>query len=71
MRTTNEAYLISILQRLICDMLDYRFQDLALEPEASLVVGGAFYSELVKEKMLSLRSILLRLVKRRKHSMTY
>lgn len=50
MRTTNEAYLISILQRLICDMLNYRFQDLALEPEASLVVGGAYYSELVKEK---------------------
>jgi zinc protease len=31
-------------------MLDYRFQDLALEPDASLVAGGAFYSELVKEK---------------------
>lgn len=50
MRQTNEAYLISILQRLVCDMLDYRFQDLALEPDASLVAGGAFYSELVKEK---------------------
>ena len=49
-RQTNEAYLISILQRLVCDMLDYRFQDLALEPDASLVAGGAFYSELVKEK---------------------
>lgn len=49
MRQTNEAYLISILQRLVCDMLDYRFQDLALEPDASLVAGGAFYSELVKE----------------------
>ena len=50
MRQTNEAYLISILQRLVCDMLDYRYQDLALEPDASLVAGGAFYSELVKEK---------------------
>ena len=50
MRQTNEAYLISILQQLICDMLNYRFQDLALEPDASLVAGGSFYSELVKEK---------------------
>jgi zinc protease len=50
LRGTNKSYILSIVRELICDMLNNRFSELAMKPEATFVAAGSFYGELVKEK---------------------
>lgn len=50
LRGTDVDYTLSMAQNLICGMLNNRLQDLAVDPNASFVGAGSYYTELVKEK---------------------
>ncbi len=43
-------YVLNLTNSLITDMIDNRMSELALDPNASFVAGGAYYGELVKAK---------------------
>lgn len=47
---TDINYVLDLTYSLITDMIDNRMSELALDPNASFVAGGAFYGELVKAK---------------------
>ena len=49
-RGTDMAYVLDIAYSLITDMMNNRLSELALDPNATFVGAGTFYSELVKEK---------------------
>ena len=49
-RGTDFAYLQSELLDLICEMLNNRFRELSMDPNASFTAAGSFYGETVKEK---------------------
>ena len=46
---TAQAYMIDVLRGLICDMLDNRFSELALDPKASFTGAGCQYGECAKK----------------------
>ena len=50
LRGTNVDYLQTIANELVCDMFNNRLSELAMKPEATFVVAGSYYGELVKEK---------------------
>ena len=50
LRGTNRAYTRDLEHDLVCDMLNNRFQELAIKPEASFTKAGSFYIEIVKGK---------------------
>ncbi len=47
---TDVAYMVGIANDLVSTMLNNRFEELVIDPAASFVGGGAFYTELVKSK---------------------
>ena len=49
-RGTAQEYLIDLLRNLACDMLNNRFEELALDPKASFTGAASFYGECVKLK---------------------
>lgn len=49
-RGTNVAYVSQIAENLVCKMLNNRFEELVVDPNASFVGAGSYYGELVKEK---------------------
>ena len=49
-RSTDAAYVQAGMLDLICDMLNNRFQELSVDPNATFVGAGSFYGETVKEK---------------------
>ena len=50
LRGTDAAYVQANVLDLICDMLNNRFQELSVDPNATFVGAGSFYGEIVKEK---------------------
>ena len=50
LRGTNLAYTRDLVFDLVCDMLNNRFQELAIKPEASFTAAGSYYDEIVKGK---------------------
>ncbi len=50
LQNTDQAYLLSILYQLIDDMLQNRFTELTLDPNASFMGAGSYYGEIVKLK---------------------
>ena len=50
LRGTDAAYVQAGMLDLICDMLNNRFQELSVDPNASFTGAGSFYGETVKEK---------------------
>lgn len=50
LRGTDADYALQVMYNLICTMLNNRFQELAMDPNASFVGAGSYYTELVKEK---------------------
>ena len=48
MQNTNTAYLLDRIRGLICSMLDTRFEEAAMKPDAPFVGAGSGYFELVK-----------------------
>ncbi len=47
---TDMAYMVDIMNNLVSTMLNNRFQELAMDPAASFVGAGGYYTELVKSK---------------------
>ncbi len=47
---TDMAYTLDVVNNLISTMLNNRFSELAMDPAASFVGAGAFYTEIVKSK---------------------
>lgn len=50
LKNTGEGYLISLVRGLICSMMNNRFSELALDPNATFMDAGSFYEEAVKLK---------------------
>ncbi len=50
LQNTDQAYLLSILYQLINNMLENRFSELSLDPNASFMGAGSYYGEIVKLK---------------------
>ena len=50
LRGTDAAYAMDLMMDLVCGMLNNRFSELAMKPEASFIGAGSYYGELVKEK---------------------
>ena len=48
MQGTAQEYMINTVRQLVCDMLDNRFSELALDPAASFTAAGCEYGECVK-----------------------
>ena len=48
-RNTAMEYTLSLVRQQVCDMLNNRFSELALDPEASFIGAGCFYGEAVKK----------------------
>ena len=49
-RTSMAGYLFGIVNQLITNIIDERFQEIAQKPDANFIGGGAAYDELVKTK---------------------
>ena len=49
-RCTDAAYVQQILIDLVCDMFNNRLSEISMKPEATFVLAGSYYGELVKEK---------------------
>ncbi len=47
---TDAAFMMDIANNLVSTMLNNRFEDLAIDPAASFVGAGGFYTEIVKSK---------------------
>ncbi len=47
---TDVAYVMDVANNLICTMFNNRLEDLAIDPAASFVGAGGFYTEIVKSK---------------------
>jgi zinc protease len=47
---TAQEYVINLVRELVCDMLDERLSDLAMNPQASFTGAGCQYGEIVKER---------------------
>ena len=50
LRGTQVSYMQTLAIELVCDMLNNRLSELAMQPEATFVGAGSYYGELVKEK---------------------
>ena len=48
-RNTAMEYTLSLVRQQVCDMLNNRVSELALDPEASFIGAGCFYGEAVKK----------------------
>ena len=55
---TAQEYMLNLVRGLACSMLDNRFNDLALDPNASFSAAGCYYGETVK-KMDAYTAIIL------------
>lgn len=85
LRETNIAYVQSALLAIVCDMLNNRFQELVMDPNASFTGAGSFYGEIVKEKdafyavyiakqgqeTQAYKDLLIQLEKLRRYGFTY
>lgn len=49
LQNTVPDYTLKLVRSLVCDMLDNRFSELALDPNASFIGAGCFYGEAVKK----------------------
>ena len=49
LRETAQEYMIGLLRNLVCSMLDNRFSELALDPNASFTGAGCMYGECAKK----------------------
>ena len=49
LRGTAQEYMITLVRNLVCNMLDNRFSELALDPKASFTGAGCQYAEAVKK----------------------
>ncbi|MBQ2189990.1 MAG: insulinase family protein [Paludibacteraceae bacterium] len=49
LQSTAQEYTLDLVRELACDMLNNRFSELALDPNASFTGAGAFYGEAVKQ----------------------
>ncbi len=49
LQNTVADYTLKLVRSLVCDMLDNRFSELALDPNASFIGAGCFYGEAVKK----------------------
>ena len=47
---TAQEYVIDMLRSIVCNMLDNRFSELALDPNASFTGAGCYYGETVKKR---------------------
>ncbi|MBQ2608170.1 MAG: insulinase family protein [Paludibacteraceae bacterium] len=47
---TAQEYAINLIRGMVCDMLDNRFSELALDPNCSFTAGGSYYGECVKQR---------------------
>ena len=47
---TAQEYAINLIRGLICDMMDTRFTDLAMDPKATFTGAGCGYGEIVKQR---------------------
>lgn len=47
---TAQEYAINLIRGLICDMMDNRFSELALDPNCPYTGGGCYYGECVKQR---------------------
>lgn len=48
-QNTAQGYTIELLQNLICNMMDNRFSELALDPKASFTGAGCYYTDVAKK----------------------
>ena len=48
MQGTAKEYMLNLVRELACDMLDNRFTELAMDPQASFTGAGCYYGETVK-----------------------
>jgi len=48
-RGTAQEYMLNIVRGLVCNMLDNRFSELALDPKASFTGAGCYYGEAAKK----------------------
>ena len=46
---TVQAYMLDVVRELACDMLDHRFEELALDPKASFAGAGCYYGQRAKK----------------------
>ena len=46
---TAQEYMLNLVRGLICDMLDNRFSELALDPKASFTGAGCYYGDAAKQ----------------------
>lgn len=49
LRNTAQEYMLDVVRELICDMLNNRFTELKLDPNASFTSSSCYYSQLVKQ----------------------
>ena len=49
MQSTAQEYMLHMVRSLICSMINNRFSDLALDPNASFTGAGCYYREIVKK----------------------
>ena len=47
---TAQEYMINTLRSVVCDIMDNRFSELALDPNASFTGAGCYYGEVVKKR---------------------
>lgn len=57
-QSTAQEYMLNMVRELACDMLNNRFKDLALDPNASFSQAGCYYGETAK-KMDAFEAIIL------------
>ena len=55
---TAQEYMLNLIRELACDMLDNRFSELALDPNASFTGAGCYYGETAK-KMDAFNAVIL------------
>lgn len=49
LQNTAQAYMLDIVRELACNMLDHRFEELALDPKASFAGAGCHYGQRAKK----------------------
>ena len=49
LQSTAQSYMLNLIRGLACDMLDNRFNELALDPKASFTGAGCYYGEAAKK----------------------
>ena len=49
LQNTAQGFMIDALRGLVCDMMDNRFSELALDPKASFTGAGTYYGDIAKQ----------------------